>query len=575
MAQRILNSALAVIGVFAVRQLYCLYASAKRQPGLPPGPPTLPFIGNLHIFPREQLQYKFTEWAKVYGDIFSLKAMHLTVIVLNSPTAVKEVIDKRGATSCDRPASAISDLITPDNLNLASGRHANDIWRALRRAAMHMLRPENMDTFKPLQRAEAAQLMWEMSVRPENFWEDIARFTTSFFMGVIYGVRAPRASSYAAKAFTETQTEFMLCMEVGKAPPVDVFPILKAVPKPFARWKQRALDLRKRQEALFQYLLNKVETRILRGDSNGAFMEEACTQASEWELTPSLLLHLGGVLLQGSDTSSAIMQDFILFLSSHLQVQKKAQEEMDAVVGLEQPPTWDDLEKLPYLQAFLDECMRFRPIGPLALPHAMAEDDTVSHNLVLLGGKLNSWQFNGMLFPKDAIVFINLWAIFHDERFYEEPSAFRPERFLNNRLGTKPGIVDDPARRDTLVFGGGRRICPGSYTGRAGLEINLANFIWAFDFSPGLSPSGTPIEHDLWAYTNGVNLAPLPFKATIRVRSPEKMAIIRRHFVEQRSLLVPFERDLDAEDQDYHRHHAVLPPRGTYWVPSDVLLRVP
>jgi hypothetical protein len=59
----------------------------------------------------------------MYGDIYSLKVMHLTIIVLNSPTAVKEIIDKRGATSSNRPASVISDIITPDNLNLGSGRY--------------------------------------------------------------------------------------------------------------------------------------------------------------------------------------------------------------------------------------------------------------------------------------------------------------------------------------------------------------------------------------------------------------------------------------------------------------------
>ena len=61
--------------------------------------------------------------AREYGDIFSLKVMHLTIIVLNSPTAVKELIDKRGGTTCNRPASIIADIITPDNLNIGTGRY--------------------------------------------------------------------------------------------------------------------------------------------------------------------------------------------------------------------------------------------------------------------------------------------------------------------------------------------------------------------------------------------------------------------------------------------------------------------
>ncbi|KAJ6562395.1 hypothetical protein B0H19DRAFT_1234023 [Mycena capillaripes] len=122
----LLKTFISGIWIYVFRTLYSIYLSSKRQHGLPPGPPTLPFIGNIHIFPRQQLQYKFTEWAKIYGDVFSLKVMHLTIIVLNSPTTVKEVIDKRGATSSNRPASIMVDIVTPDNVNLGSGRYGND-----------------------------------------------------------------------------------------------------------------------------------------------------------------------------------------------------------------------------------------------------------------------------------------------------------------------------------------------------------------------------------------------------------------------------------------------------------------
>ncbi|KAK7023183.1 hypothetical protein R3P38DRAFT_2958140, partial [Favolaschia claudopus] len=43
----------------------------SREPGLPPGPPTLPLLGNLHIFPKGFAHFKFTEWARKYGGIYS------------------------------------------------------------------------------------------------------------------------------------------------------------------------------------------------------------------------------------------------------------------------------------------------------------------------------------------------------------------------------------------------------------------------------------------------------------------------------------------------------------------------
>lgn len=52
-------------------------------------------------------------------------------------------------------------------------------------------------------------------------------------------------------------------------------------------------------------------------------------------------------------------------------------------------------------------------------------------------------------------------AIFHDERYFDRPHEFIPERFLQHPLGIKDGIGDDPARRANLMFGSGRRVCPG------------------------------------------------------------------------------------------------------------------
>jgi cytochrome P450 len=52
-------------------------------------------------------------------------------------------------------------------------------------------------------------------------------------------------------------------------------------------------------------------------------------------------------------------------------------------------------------------------------------------------------------------------AIGHDKRYYENPEEFKPERFLDNPYGTMKGCLDDPGRRPNMLFGGGRRVCPG------------------------------------------------------------------------------------------------------------------
>lgn len=66
--------------------------------------------------------------------------------------------------------------------------------------------------------------------------------------------------------------------------------------------------------------------------------------------------YLGGVLIEaGSDTTSAIIQSLILLLLANPEVQRKAQKEIDAVVGPDRMPTLGDIERLPYVQAIIHE----------------------------------------------------------------------------------------------------------------------------------------------------------------------------------------------------------------------------
>ncbi|KAJ8072217.1 hypothetical protein PM082_015775 [Marasmius tenuissimus] len=89
----------------------------KRQLNLPPGPPTVPILGNLHIFPTENTHHKLTEWARQYGDIYSLKLGPGTAIVLTGMEAVEELMQKRSTNTADRPSSYIAEIIT-DGLNM-------------------------------------------------------------------------------------------------------------------------------------------------------------------------------------------------------------------------------------------------------------------------------------------------------------------------------------------------------------------------------------------------------------------------------------------------------------------------
>lgn len=101
---------------------------------------------------------------------------------------------------------------------------------------------------------------------------------------------------------------------------------------------------------------------------------------------------------------------------------------------------------------------------------------------------------DGVLYPKGAVLFMNtctlIWLcmvlilllsliagfMFHDERYFDRPFEFLPERFLLHPLGVKPDVADDPARRADLLFGGGRRVCPGTLMARSNLVCRYMSF---------------------------------------------------------------------------------------------------
>lgn len=86
----------------------------------------------------------------------------------------------------------------------------------------------------------------------------------------------------------------------------------------------------------------------------------------------------------------------------HPEVQRKAQEEIDRVVGTERLPGVADREKLPYIDAIVKEVLRWNPVAPMGLPHMTTEDDVCE----------------GYLIPKGALLLPNIWYIVPLPPFY-------------------------------------------------------------------------------------------------------------------------------------------------------------
>lgn len=94
---------------------------------------------------------------------------------------------------------------------------------------------------------------------------------------------------------------------------------------------------------------------------------------------------------------------------------EKAQETVDQTIGRDRLPTFEDVGKMPYILAMVREAFRWRTVAPVAIPHAVVEDDV----------------YAGYDIPKGATVYALSQYIHEDPELYPEPKEYRPERFLD------------------------------------------------------------------------------------------------------------------------------------------------
>ncbi|EEB95713.1 hypothetical protein MPER_05275 [Moniliophthora perniciosa FA553] len=224
------NSITLVLLFFLAWLVLKIVRVGRRESYLPPGPPTIPILGNLHVFPTASPHIKFAEWGQQYGGIYSLKISSGNAVVINSMEVATELLDKRGAATADRPALHMADKVT-GGFNLALCRYS-DTWRTLRKAAHTILTPKAVERHLPIQLAEATQVLHDFLTNPDDFFEHIGRYSNSVIMSVLFGKRCPRYETYESTTFFEVMELWNLCISPA-VPPVDVLPFLDYIP---GRW---------------------------------------------------------------------------------------------------------------------------------------------------------------------------------------------------------------------------------------------------------------------------------------------------------------------------------------------------
>ena len=150
--------------------VYKIFNSGKRQKGLPPGPPTVPVLGNALVLPPRYAHLYFQEQARKFNsDICSFKVFDGTLIVLNSATATHDLFDKRSQSFDGRPPNWLTaDYICRGQHILLARKKENQV---LRKLWNKMLGNNVISNYVELQEAESCAVLYNIMQKPISFYE--------------------------------------------------------------------------------------------------------------------------------------------------------------------------------------------------------------------------------------------------------------------------------------------------------------------------------------------------------------------------------------------------------------------
>ncbi|TXG57740.1 hypothetical protein EZV62_015569 [Acer yangbiense] len=204
------------------------------------------------------------------------------------------------------------------------------------------------------------------------------------------------------------------------------------------------------------------------------------------------------MLIAGHETTAAVLTWAVFFLAQNPSKIRKAQAEIDSVLGQERP-TFELLKKLEYVRLIVMESLRLYPQPPLLIRRALKPD-------VLPGGYKG--DKDGYSIPAGTDIFVSVYNLHRSPYFWDRPHEFEPERFLEQRkdVGIEGWGGFDPTRSPGalypneitsdyafLPFGGGPRKCVGDQFAVMESTVGLVLLLQKFDVELKGSPESVEL----------------------------------------------------------------------------------
>ncbi|KAH9049218.1 cytochrome P450 [Lactarius deliciosus] len=478
--------------------------SRSRSP-LPPGPRGYPLIGNIFDMPSSREWETFTEWGRKYGPItyFHMAGEHF--VLLNSLETTLEMLEAKSSIYSDRPVfPMLGETMGWDRGLVLS--HYGERFRAFRRLVHRFMGTRTtVSHHHDTVTRHTHRFLQRLLDAPEKFIEHLRGTAGSVVLDLIYGYQVKERDDEIVHIAEVASLEFSRAATPG-AFLVDSLPFLRHVPEwfPGAGWKKLGREWRADTYKVVDTPFEYTQQRRAAGLSGTSFVDAYSNDGMSENDADILKWGAASIYFGGSDTMVSSTSSFFLAMTLYPDVMKKAQVELDAVVGPHRLPTFADWENLPYLNAVLKEVLRWAPVTPFGGHHRLMEDDVQ----------------DGFLIPAGSAIVVNMWGLLHDEKIYSHPMIFDPERFITTE---KRAAELDPHR---ILFGYGRRSCPGMHLADASMFLYMATILAAFDISKAVDDCGHVIEVKA-DFSSGLVSHPAPFRCSIKPRSLEAISLIR------------------------------------------------